>query len=103
MVADVSNADTIGAYKMVNYGKDITAAIRQSENLRLNSDGTISGGLAGTWIHRGNNLVEISFSGAGPFYGVLSRQWNHNANRFVVTFTAQTQSGFSIWGVRTAD
>ena len=48
-------------------------------------------------------MREIAFSGTGPYYGVLSRQWNHNANRFVVAFSAQSQQGFSIWGVRTGD
>jgi arabinan endo-1,5-alpha-L-arabinosidase len=103
VVADVTNADTIGEYKMVNHDKDISATIKQSVNIRLNADGTLTsaGAPSGTWIHRGDNLIEIAFSGVGPFHGVLSRQWNHNANRFVVTFSAQTQSGISIWGIRT--
>ena len=103
VVGDVTNADVAGAYKMVNHGKDISATIKQSENVRLNADGTVTGAVTGTWIHRGDNLVEVSFPGAGPFYGVLSRQWNPNASRFVVTFTATAQSGISIWGVRTSD
>jgi arabinan endo-1,5-alpha-L-arabinosidase len=103
VVADVGNADTIGAYKMIDHQKDITATVRQSTNIRLNADGTMSGAVTGTWIHRGANLIEISSAGQSTFYGVLSRQWNHNANRFVVTFTAQSQQGVSIWGVRTAD
>ena len=103
VTADVSNADTAGAYKMVNHGKDISATLKPSRSVRLNADGTLSGAVVGTWIHRGGNLIEIAFSGVGPFYGVLSRQWNPNANRFVVTFSAQTQSGISIWGARTGD
>jgi arabinan endo-1,5-alpha-L-arabinosidase len=106
VVADVTNADTIGAYKVINHQKDISASLRESANLRFNSDGTLSGGITGTtgtWIHRGNNLVEIAFSGVGPFYGVLSRQYNHNARAFVVTFSAQSRDGSSIWGVRTGD
>jgi arabinan endo-1,5-alpha-L-arabinosidase len=101
--AEITNADTIGAYKMVNHGKDISATIKTSENVRLNADGTLSGAITGTWTHRGSNLVEFAFSGVGPFYGVLSRQWNPNANRFVVTFSATTQSGISLWGARTGD
>jgi arabinan endo-1,5-alpha-L-arabinosidase len=103
VAAEVTNSDVAGAYKVVNHQKDISAIVRQSENIRLNADGTLAGGATGTWIHRGNNLVEVSFSGVGPFYGVLSRQWNHNANRFVVTFSATTQGGISLWGVRTGD
>ena len=58
-VAEVTAAQAAGAYKMVNHGKDITATIKNSENLRLNSDGTVSGAVTGTWIHRGNNLVDV--------------------------------------------
>ncbi len=87
---------------MVNHGKDITATIKNSENLRLNSDGTVSGAVTGTWIHRGNNLVDLTLSGT-IYYGVLSRQWNTNANNFVITFTAQNTAGISLWGSRTAN
>jgi arabinan endo-1,5-alpha-L-arabinosidase len=106
VVPDVTPTEAAGAYKVVNHQKDISATIRTSTNVRLEANGTLADGTgasSGTWVHRGNNQVEISLSGIGPFHGVLSRQYNHNANRFVVTFTAQTQSGFSLWGVRTGD
>lgn len=106
VVADVTNNDAAGTYKMVNHQKDISASIRQSVDVQLKADGTVSGtaaGTSGTWIHRGSNLIEITFTGGAPYYGVLSRQWNHNANRFVVTFSAQSQQGLSLWGVRTGD
>jgi arabinan endo-1,5-alpha-L-arabinosidase len=45
--------------------------------------------------------VSIALDGAGTFSGILSRQWNPNANAFVVTFTAQSKGGVSIWGART--
>jgi len=107
VAAEVTNADTLGTYKMVNHQKDITASIRTSTNVQLKADGTLvdtaTGGSIGGWIHRGDNFVELTFSGVAPFYGVLSRQYNHNANRFEVTFSAQSQAGISLWGVRTAD
>jgi arabinan endo-1,5-alpha-L-arabinosidase len=103
VAADVTNNDVPGAYKMVNHGKDISASIKESQVVRLNADGSVSGASTGTWIHRGSNLVEITLAGSGPYYGVLSRQWNHNANRFTATFSASAQDGVSIWGVRTGD
>ena len=59
--------------------------------------------ITGTWLHRGNNLIDITLGTGGLFNGVLSRQWNTNANNFVVTFSAQSVDGVSIWGARTAD
>ena len=100
--ADVTNGDTVGAYKMINHGKDITAAIKPSQAIRLNADGTVSGAVTGTWQHRGANLVDVTIAGT-LHNGVLSRQWNPNANRFAVTFSAQSNDGVSIWGVRTGD
>ena len=45
--------------------------------------------------------ARVSLGAAGTFNGVLSRQYNANAKRFVVTLTAQSQEGVSVWGVRT--
>ena len=99
---EVTASQAAGAYKMINHGKDITATIKSSDSMRLNSDGTVSGALTGTWAHRGNNHVEVTASGI-TYYGVLSRQWNTNADAFVVTFTAQDLSGTSLWASRTGD
>jgi arabinan endo-1,5-alpha-L-arabinosidase len=99
---DVANGDVPGAYKYLDHGKDITATVRNSQAIRLNADGSVGGAVTGTWLHRGNDLIDLAIGGA-MFSGVLSRQWNPNANRFVVTFSAQSDSGVSIWGVRTSD
>ena len=97
--ADVTNADTPGNYKYIDHGKDMSAVIKQSQTIALNADGTVSGAVTGTWIHRGNNLIDLTIGGT-LYNGVLSRQWNTNANAFVVTFSAQSQGGVSIWGAR---
>jgi len=101
-VAEVTSAQVAGAYKVINHGKDTSAVIKASDAIRLNSDGTVSGAATGTWLHRGNNLIDVVLSGT-IYNGVLSRQWNTNANNFVVTFTAQTTAGVSLWGSRTGE
>ena len=102
VVADVTNAAVPGAYKLIDHGKDISATIKPSQAIRLNADGTVSGTVTGTWIHRGNNLIDVTIGGT-LYNGVLSRQWNTNANVFVVTFSAQSAAGVSLWGARTGD
>jgi arabinan endo-1,5-alpha-L-arabinosidase len=99
--ATVSAADAAGAYKMVNHGKDISATIKPSQAIRLDADGTVSGTATGSWIHKGGNNIGISLDGGGSYSGVLSRQWNPNANAFTVTFSAQSKEGVSLWGIRT--
>lgn len=101
VAAAVSAAEAQGSYKYINHGKDITAAIRASQTMTLNADGTISGAVTGTWVHKGDNYIAVTTASGEVFNGVLSRQWNGNANAFVVTFTAQSQAGVSIWGSRT--
>jgi arabinan endo-1,5-alpha-L-arabinosidase len=99
----VASADVAGAYKMVNHGKDISATIKPSVAIRLEGDGTLTGagsGTGGTWTHKGNNNIGIVVDGV-TYSGVLSRQWNPNANAFAVTFTAQSKTGVSLWGIRT--
>lgn len=100
--AAVSSKDAEGSYQMVNHGKDITAAVKASQAIRLNADGTVSGAASGTWTHAGADRITIS-AGGSVFRGVLSRQWNGGANAFVVTFTAQSSDGVSIWGIRSGD
>jgi len=102
LVAEVTNADVPGAYKLIDHGKDISTTIKASQAIRLNADGTVSGAVTGTWLHRGGNLIDVT-TGGTLFYGVLSRQWNTNANRFVVTFSAQSTAGVSLWAARTED
>jgi arabinan endo-1,5-alpha-L-arabinosidase len=99
--AAVTAADAAGSYKMINHGKDISATVKQSQSIRLGTDGTVSGAVTGTWTHKGSNNVSIAIAGGSTFSGVLSRQWNTNANAFVVTFTAQSADGVSLWAART--
>jgi arabinan endo-1,5-alpha-L-arabinosidase len=101
----VTAAEAAGSYKMINHGKDISATIKASQAIKLGADGTVSGAAAGTWVHKGSNNVGVTLTGtgAGAYNGVLSRQWNTNANAFVVTFTAQSVDGVSLWGARTGD
>jgi arabinan endo-1,5-alpha-L-arabinosidase len=103
LASAVSSAEAAGAYKMVNHGKDISATIKQSQNIRLETGGTVSGAATGSWTYKGSNGISITLTGSGTFNGVLSRQWNPNANSFVVSFTAQSKDGVSIWGARTGN
>jgi arabinan endo-1,5-alpha-L-arabinosidase len=97
----VSAADAAGSYQMINHGKDISAVIKTAQNIKLGADGTVSGAVTGTWVHKGGNNITLSLGTTGTFSGVLSRQFNTNAKAFVVTFTAQSAEGVSLWALRT--
>ena len=101
LAAQVAATEVAGSYKLINHGKDISTALKLSQSISLLANGTVSGAQTGTWQHQGNNLVAITLASGGLFNGVLSRQWNANAQAFVVTFTAQSADGVSLWGART--
>ncbi|UUZ51837.1 hypothetical protein LP420_30695 [Massilia sp. B-10] len=101
LTADVTAADAAGSYQFINHAKDISTTIRTPQTIRLDANGSVSGGVTGSWTHRGGNKVQIVLGTGGTFNGVLSRQYNANAKRFVVTFSAQSVDGVSVWGVRT--
>ena len=103
LAAEVAVADVAGTYKMVNHGKDISAAIKPSQVVTLAAGGAVSGALSGTWTHQGGNKVSIVLSDGTTYNGVLSRQWNSNASAFVVTFTVQSKAGVALWGARTGN
>ena len=99
--ADVSAAQAAGTYKLVNHGKDITATSKASIIVTLNTDGTVagSGGMTGTWTYKTGNKISV-VSGGATYVGVLSRQWNTNSSAFVVSFSALSSGGVSLWAVR---
>lgn len=92
-------SEIAGSYQLVNHGKDISATIKNSSNITLNSNGSISGDVSGSWTYNANtrnatfSLVGISYS------GVVSRQWNQVRARFEVTFTALSADGTAVWGI----
>lgn len=98
--ADISAAQAAGSYKLVNHGLDITAATKPSINVLLNADGTVSGGMTGNWTSQAGNQLTLT-SGGTTYVGVLSRQWNTNAGAFVVSFSALSSGGVSLWAIRT--
>ena len=96
---EVTSAQAVGDYKVINHGKDISATIKASETLRLNADGTISGAISGTWLHRGNNLIDLRAVRHHLLRCVVAAV-EYQRERFVVTFSVQNIAGISLWGAR---
>jgi len=49
------------------------------------------------------NLITLEIESFGTYKGVVSIQWNQYLQKFVLTFTAMSDSGQCIWGARWAD
>jgi arabinan endo-1,5-alpha-L-arabinosidase len=93
----VNTQDLAGEYKFIHHGKDNAARIRTASFIRLNKDKTISGDVTGTWEKEGQNQAVIAVDGA-TYNGVFVRQWDPTSERYVMTFTAMSQEGVSVWG-----
>ena len=93
----VTEADVIGEYKLINHGKDITAEIKKSVLVGLNSDGTITGEVTGTWEFIDDNKVQLQVEGQ-TYDGVFVRQWDPTTQSYLMTFTTLSSEGIAIWG-----
>ncbi len=86
-----------GGYVFINHGKDITADIAESEPIELTVDGKITGAVTGTWKLAGDHTAELTIDGV-EYNGVFLLEWNEAAGSQVMTFTAVSAEGVSLWG-----
>lgn len=91
----------VGDYKLINHGKDITAAVKTSTVVALQPDGTISGAASGTWQLIGDYDAILTLDGTA-YHGVFVRQWDDDRARWLNTFTVQSEQGVSVWGSKVA-
>lgn len=90
--------EVTGDYKYIDHGKEISAEIKISERITLNGDGRITGAVSGTWLRGNGNRIMIDLGGEEQYKGVLARGWNETSQQFVVSFTAMSDAGISVWG-----
>ena len=101
-VETVAIEETAGEYKLLTHGKAIRGDIVQPDTIQLWPNGGISGDFSGSWARWWGNMISIELDGVGSFEGVMSRGWNETSEQFVVTFSAQSEEGISIWASQLA-
>jgi len=101
-VETIGLEETPGEYKLVNHGKDISSAIKMSVRVTLQANGNVTGAWTGAWQRAWGNRITVELDGAGRFEGVMSRGWNETSQKFVVTFSAQSAEGVSLWASKLA-
>src|SRR5699024_220384 len=93
----VSEADIVGDYQFINHGKEITDEIKKPIQISLNENGKITGEVNGTWEKGDSNYITLNIDD-NVYKGVLSQQWDEATERDVLTFTALSEKGVSVWG-----
>ncbi|MEJ6951164.1 LamG-like jellyroll fold domain-containing protein [Natronospora cellulosivora (SeqCode)] len=99
-VGENTEDDVIGNYQFVNHGRDIQTGvdnINLSENIELLPDGSISGAVQGSWQITGDYTLDIIIDDQ-VYHGVFIKQWDRGLEKEVMTFTALSNGGVSIWG-----
>ena len=89
--------DVVGPYKIINHGKDITSDIKQSTDIELHADGTITGSVEGTWTKHGESGITLEIDGE-VFDGHFIHQWDNDINEQVMAFTTLSEKGVALWG-----
>lgn len=98
----VNRQDLVGEYKFINHGMSYSGAINKSVFIKLTQDGLVTGDVTGTWEKEGHNNALITIGGK-VYNGVFVRQWDPTSGRYVMTFTALSNEGVTIWGSKLQD
>lgn len=86
----INPEDIAGEYQFINHEKDITKYLKKAVNITLNPDGTITG------------YANIVIDGKA-YKGVFLRQWTELTDKRDITFTALSDEGKTIWGIKRYD
>lgn len=96
-----SISDMAGQYEMVNMGTDSRTAnvgMLSTSKITLNSNGTISGAVSGTWTYK-NQYVTMTIGGV-TYKGVFFKQYNESSrHEEVMTFTL-IGNDTAVWGTK---
>ncbi|MFP4199156.1 MAG: glycoside hydrolase family 43 protein, partial [Halanaerobium sp.] len=99
-LSSYSEAEVTGSYQFVNHGRDIQNGeneINYSQEIKLNPDGSLSGDQDGSWKLVDDYYAEITVAGE-KYYGAFIRQYDRGLEKEVMTFSALSDKGVTIWG-----
>ena len=99
-LSEVSEEKIRGSYQFLNHGRDIQNGykdINYSEEIKLNADGSISGEVKGSWKLIGEYYAEITIEGE-TYYGAFISQFDRGLAKKVMTFSALSDKGETVWG-----
>lgn len=101
-ISELPMVEIVGEYQVINHGKEISSEIKQPVRIHLNEDGTITGTLEGRWHKNGYHVtLRVTEDEKEVIYkGVILKQWHFSEEKWVTVFTALSDRGVSLWGIR---
>ncbi|WP_138493349.1 lipocalin-like domain-containing protein [Paenibacillus pinistramenti] len=96
-LSKVDQQDVTGTYKFINHGSSTSAEIQLSSLITLDKNGKVSGAVSGTWKSTGQYQASLKLDGV-TYEGVFVRQWDPVSQKKIMTFTALSKDGVTVWG-----
>src|SRR5699024_10184949 len=96
----LSKDDLVGDYKYINHGKDNSPELKETHMISLHDDGTITGAIEGNWSHDGY-YATITVNNI-DYDGVFVEVWDDVQQEAVMSFTALSNKGVTVWGVQSS-
>ncbi|MFC5468161.1 LamG-like jellyroll fold domain-containing protein [Cohnella suwonensis] len=93
----VKQQDVIGEYKFINHGKATSSEIVESSYIQLDKNHKVTGDIKGTWKLTSQNEAELVLNGT-TYKGVFVQGWDPQTESFVMSFTAMSREGITVWG-----
>lgn len=97
-----SVSDMAGTYEFVNMGLDASTSgvgMLTTQSVTLNSNGTITGNVTGTWSYTSGSYYCTMVIGGVTYKGVFFKQRNElSSHTEVMTFSLIGSNNMSIWG-----
>ncbi len=102
-----STSEMTGTYEFVNHGTDVSTSdvgMLTTSTVQLNSDGTITGDVTGTWTYTsGSYYCQMKIDGT-TYKGVFFKQKDESSSHTErMTFSLIGDNDETIWGSKTSD
>ena len=89
-----------GAFRVLFHGQDTNAVEHLAVDVEFHEDGTVSGDLSGTFENDGT--LRLTLDGV-EYRGVACMGYDSDQDACVATFTAMSEDGQAVWGIRAAE
>ncbi len=101
MPEEVEREQQAGQYKLLFHGRDINGVEHGSQLAILHEDGTVTGGLNGTWVCEDGRNVTIT-ADENVYIGIMHTAYDAEQKSWLTCLTALDETGAALWGIRTA-
>lgn len=93
----VTEEQIAGPYRIVNHLHNISADVREAEDIVLHEDHTVTGSYEGIWKLEEDNAAVLTLNGI-EYRGKWVVEWDQFGYKNVCTFTALSDKGYAVWG-----